>query len=581
MKNYYVFILLLTLMFFGCTKEGKHFEHEGGVIKLCLENSPMNPVTYNIEDYYSATVYSQVMQGLTSIDPKTLKITPKLAESWTINDDGTVYTFKLKKHVLFHEHSLFENKHQRTLTPEDVVKTFEAICKLDENGKNTVGYNILFKNLLLGAEDFQQGKKKSIEGIETFKHSVQITLTHRDDNFLYKLASIHASIHNRLMLKNNKSNLVIGTGPFTYAGFDINTSPIIHLTRFNEYFEKDEKGNQLPYLNGIEFIVENRKLEQLEMFENKEINLIIGLPASQITKMVEGRKEDFNSKPPLLILNRQAILEAHYYFFNMKDERFTDPRVRQAFNLAVNRVKIGRDVLRNQFEELGNYGIIPPIDNTFRGYDFESVKKSGFDYDPKKAQNLLAQAGYPDGKDFGSVNLRYNIGEINSQVADEFAQQIKQVLGINVNIDGSSFEQLSADAASGNGDIFRSAWSADYPNPDNFLHLFYSKNITDLKKNNQGINNSKYNNPAFDEMLEQARKQESIGQKMALYAKAEKELLKDPPIIPLWYSGDMQIIYSNVRNLHFNSLNYFDFTTVYLKDWTEEEYQKEIAKKIK
>lgn len=570
---------MLTLLLISCGTKEEHFEYEGGNIKMCLENGPITNLTYNIEDYYSATVYSQVMQGLTSIDAKTLKITPQLAESWTINDDGTVYTFKLKKHVLFHENDLFENVKQRELVAEDIINTFELICKLDENGKNTVGYNVLFKNLLVGAEDFQKGKTKHIKGLKKTLNKVEITLTHRDDNFLYKLSSIHASIHNRFVIKKNKTHLLIGTGAFTFHGFDLANDPSIFLQRNNTYYERDEDGNQLPYLNGIQFIVENKKMEQLELFENKEINLILGLPASQITKIVEGRKEDFNSKPPLLILNRQAILEAHYYFFNMKDERFTDPRVRQAFNLAINRAKIGRDVLRNQFEELGNYGIIPPIDNSFRGYDFEAIKKSGFDFDPVKAKKLLADAGYPEGKGFGNVNLRYNIGEINAQVADEFAQQIKQTLGINVNIDGSSFEQLSADAANGNGDIFRSAWSADYPNPDNFLHLFYSKNITDLSKNNQGINNSKYNNPIFDEILEQARKQENIGQKMKLYVKAEKELLKDPPIIPLWYSGDMQIIYSNVRNLHFNALNYFDFRKVYIKDWTEEEYQKEIAKK--
>ena len=579
MKIKFGVLFTITLLLLSCKSKPKQFEYSGGTFRMSLENGPISTHTYNIEDYYSATVYKQVMQGLTAIDPKTLKIVPCLAKSWTINDDGTVYTFLLRSDVSFHPHTALTDE-ERRFTAEDVVKSYELICKRDSKGKNSVGYNVLFKNLLVGAEEFQSGEAKSISGLVAKNNSIEITLTHRDDNFLYKLASIHASIHNRKIIAEGKVTSLIGTGPFILEGNPIKDQRI-HLSRNPEYYEKDEDGNQLPYLDAIEFLVENKKLEQLELFENQEINVILGLPASQITKIVEGRKEDFNSKPPLLVLNRQPMLESHYYFFNMQDSRFEDPRVRKAFNLALNRNKIGREILRNQYEELGNYGIIPPINNAFRGYDFETVKSAGYDYDPVKAKKLLSEAGFPDGKGFGSVNLRYNIGEINSFVADEFAQQIGQVLGINVNIDGSSFEQLNLDAANGNGDIFRSAWSADYPNPDNFLHLFYSKNITDLSNNNQGVNNSRYSNPSFDQLLEEARKQENIGQKMKLYAKAERELLINPPIIPLWYSGDMQIMYSNVRNLQFNSLNYFDFTTVYLKDWTEEEYQKELAKKNK
>lgn len=579
MKIKFAVFITSLLLLISCKQKAKQFEYNGGTFRMCLENGPITAHTYNIEDYYSATVYKQVMQGLTALDPKTLKVIPGLAKSWSINDDGTVYTFILRNDVVFHPHPSLDEE-ERKLTTEDVLQSFELICKLDSKGKNTVAYNVLFKNLLVGAEDFQSGKQKTISGLIAKNNSIQITLLHRDDNFLYKLASIHASIHNRKIIKEEKTNALVGTGPFILKGNPIKDQRI-HLSKNENYYQKDENGNQLPYLDAIEFIIENKKLDQLELFENNEINIILGLPSSQITKIVEGRKEDFNSKPPLLVLNRQPMLESHYYFFNMHDPRFEDPRVRKAFNLAINRNKIGREILRNQFEELGNYGIIPPINNAFRGYDFDGVKNAGYDYDPLKAKKLLSEAGFPNGKNFGSVNLRYNIGEINSFVADEFAQQIRQVLGINVNIDGSSFEQLNLDAANGNGDIFRSAWSADYPNPDNFLHLFYSKNITDLSNNNQGVNNSKYSNPTFDQLLEDARKQENIGQKMKLYAKAERELLLNPPIIPLWYSGDMQIMYSSIRNLQFNSLNYFDFTTVYIKDWTEEEYQRELAKKNK
>src|SRR5690606_18759916 len=107
--------------------------------------------------------------------------------------------------------------------------------------------------------------------------------------------------------------------------------------------------------------------------------------------------------------------------------RFQDPRVRQAFNYAINKNKLGREVLRDQYDELGIYGVVPPITKDFRGYNFNQVKNFGYSYDPEKARKLLAAAGYPGGEGFGSITLRFNIGDVNSAVADEFAQQIFQV----------------------------------------------------------------------------------------------------------------------------------------------------------
>jgi oligopeptide transport system substrate-binding protein len=258
----------------------------------------------------------------------------------------------------------------------------------------------------------------------------------------------------------------------------------------------------------------------------------------------------------------------------MTDTRFKDVRVRQAFNYALNRDKIGQNILRNQFSELGYFGITPPIYSVFKGYDFNRIKEVCYAYDPVKAQKLLAEAGYPNGKGFGTVMLRFNIDEKHSSVAQEFAQQIGQNLGINVNIDGSTFEQKEEDGARGNGDIFRSAWNGDYVSPESFLSIFYGKNIPSDSKAPSYINKSRYHNPLFDHFFENAKNSNRMPEALENYGKAERILMQDPPIIPLWYMGDIQLVYSNVRNLNFNVLNIFSFKKVYKKDWTLEEYTK-------
>lgn len=577
MKKLSLIIVLIAL--YSCdSSTSKQFEHAGGSIKMCLENDPFTYISYEVQDVNASTILSQVMQGLVSLDVENSKIIPQIAKSWKISEDGLSYTFVLRDDIYFHEHDLFSSKSDRLVAVTDVIATIEKICTKTDMNEATNAYDLIFKNQLKGAEAFFAGKAKSISGLQANNEKLTITLENKDDNFLYKLASVQMSILSEKLIDKDLLNDVVGTGPFRFSTIESEEITRIILVKNQDYYEQDENGCALPYLDSLEFFVQNRKLEQLDMFENNKVDLILGLPTSRITKMLEGRIEDFNSNPPKLLLFKNPQLVTNYYFFNMSDPRFEDPRVRQAFNYAIDRDKIGREVLRNQYDELGYYGIVPPIQKDFRGYDFKSVKSSGYSFDPVKAKKLMAEAGYPKGEGFGSITLRFNIGDINSAVADEFAQQIFQTLGINVNIDGSTFEQLNEDATNGRGDVFRTAWAADYPNPETFLNNFYGKNIPKGNALASAINQSKYSNPKFDQLFEQAKRADNIVDKMNLFSKAEIELLKNPPIIPLWHNGDMQIVYSYIRNLQFNSLGTLNFKTVYIKEWTAEEYQNNLNK---
>jgi ABC-type oligopeptide transport system substrate-binding subunit len=393
------------------------------------------------------------------------------------------------------------------------------------------------------------------------------------------LANVNSAIVSKRIVESGNESDVVGTGPFLYSKYKGGDQASLVLIKNQDYYLKDTKGNALPYLDSLEFIFQSRKLKQLEMFETGQINLILGLPTSRITRMLEGRIEDFNSKPPKLILANNPKLETNYYFFNLQDERFKDPKVRKAFSYAVDKQLIGREILRNQYYDIGDYGMTPPISKAIKGYDFKSIKQAGYSFDPVKARQLLAEAGYPNGEGFGSVELRYNINDTHSAVADEFSKQIAKVLNINVNIDGSTFEQLIEDGEYGNGDIFRLGWSADYPSPESFLVNYYGKNVPDDPNEPSRVNKSRYKNPVFDEFFERATGTKKKSDQLKYFEKAELALLQDPPFIPLWYTGDIGITNSYIRNFHFNALNYMDFTYVYIKEWTEAEYQKKVSSK--
>lgn len=579
MKQYFLILLLLVIISSCSEPEKKQFEFAGGKITMALDNEPTTLIPRKVMDYYSATVLSQITEGLVGMDNKTLKIVPRLATSWTQSKDGKQFTFVLRKNVKFHKHDAFTSEEDRILTPADVLKSFEMGCAPDEKGMEPATYSMIFKSIVEGADNYFDKKANKISGITVKGNKITFKLIKSDHNFLYKLANVNAAIVSKRIIESGNETDVIGTGPFVLGKQTSGKVPSMVLLKNQDYYLKDKQGNALPYLDSLEFIFQSRKLEQLDMFETGRIDLIQGLPTSRITRMLEGRIEDFNSKPPKLILANNPLLETNYYFFNLKDERFQDPKVRKAFNYAIDKQVIGRDVLRNQYYDMGDYGMTPPISKAIKGYDFKGIKEVGYTFDPVLARKLLAEAGYPNGEGFGSVELRYNINDVHSAVADEFSKQISNVLNINVNIDGSSFEQLVADGENGNGDIFRLGWSADYPSPESFLVNFYGKNVPNDPNEPSRVNKSRYLNPIFDEYFERAKGTDKVSDQLKYFSKAEIALLQDPPIIPLWYSGDIGITNSYIRNLNFNPLNYLDFTYVYIKEWTEKEYQKKLSAK--
>lgn len=569
------FGLIIISCIHACSADKQQFENAGGTFSTAIDNNPYSFVAREVSDIYSYQVLSQVMEGLVSFDPSDLSLQPQLAKKWKINDDGTVFSFTIRDDVYFHQSEVFSSNADRKMSIEDVVYTFEKACTPNAEGHPSEAYINLFANQLKGAKEFFEGKAKSISGVKVTGTEFELTLLQPDHNYMNKLANINASIVSKKVEESDSENKLIGTGPFYFSREANLVEDKYTFLKNDDYYLFDSKGNALPYLDSVVFYVQPRKLEQLEMFEEGSIQLISELPTSRITAMLEGRISDFNAQPPLMMLYNNPLLTTQYYYFNMNEKRFQDVRVRQAFNYAIDRKRLANYVLRNQYYEVGIYGITPPVGSAFKGYNFSEIKKYGYSFNPELAKKLLAEAGYPNGKGFGSVNLRLDIKDINTAVAEEIAQQISEVLGININIDGSSFEQRSKDEEMGRGDLFRAAWIADYASPETFLNNFYGKLVPTDKSAPSSVNGSRYVNPKFDSYFEQARKSQQKA-KYEYLMKAEVELMKDPPIIPLWYKNDYKLSYSKVRNLKNNPMEFLDLREVYIKEWTKEEYLKSV-----
>lgn len=570
MRNLMLFLLLLVTYSCSDISNNKKFKHAGGTFNYVISNEPSTLIPRNVNDLYSSTLLNQVYEGLVELDPKTLETKAGLAKDWTISSDGKIIRFQLRDNVYFHNHPSIEGKNK--LTPEDVIYSIELACTPNEKEESSAYYSI-YKGLLEGADEFFRKEADHISGLTIRGNTVQMELLQRDADFVNKLTQTAALIVSKKAVEAGLEEELIGTGPFKFNGNRTrNGRKEIVLERNKEYFGRDEDGKRLPYLDTLILKVESEKLKQLEMFENEEIHLIEGLPPSKVSMMLgEGKIEDFNGAPPKFILIRKPLLATQFYYFNLMKPEFQDVRVRKAINYAIDREAIISNILNNQAYGKGDGGIIPPV--VFNGYNSDIVKEKGYTFQPDKAKKLLSSAGYPDGKDFPIIHLKFNKGTIHFEVAEEIARQIKETLNIEIKLEGVSFEEKIKDQKFAKGDIFRSSWFAEYYSPESFLMTAYGKTVPEDSVQPSMTNYSRYQSDAFDYTFERAKMSDEIVERYRLFAEAESILMDDSPYIILWYEETIKIVYSKVRNLKLNEMNSYYFKDVYLKDWSKKEWE--------
>lgn len=566
------YIFFLSVLFIaGCGNpsgdssyrpEAKGGRVYGGTLRVNETDSYVTLFPHNISDAVSHHIAGQIYDGLVRIDPKNItQILPGIAEKWELNADGTVYTFNLRKGVLFHNDDCFPEGKGREVTAFDFKYSFELLCTASE--ENQI---FEFQNIVKGAKEYYDASKKGkpafqLEGVKVVDdYSLQITLTSPSSAFLYILAGPAGYVMPHEAIEKYGNKTTIGTGPFVLNS--ASSEDKIILLRNPFYHRADSIGNPLPFLDSviISFILD--KNHELNAFKKGDIHLIFGLPSASISEMVETQIADFGSKNPKYYLQRTSELLTQYYQFNITRKPFDDIKVRQAFSYAIDRDKIISEVLNTEAFGPGICGITPP---GISGYDITGI--IGYHFNPAKAKKLLAEAGYPDGKNFPRVNIELNSGGGKYiDVVEEIKKQLKEVLNVEVDFVVVPFAQKLEDAKYARGaEIFRSGWVADYPSPENFLRTLYGVYVPDSLSQPSYPNSIRYRNPVFDSLLMQgftANKQEDA---YANFMKAERVMMQDAPIIILWYAENLKMIHSYVKNFYFNPMNYKDFSEVYIK----------------
>jgi len=424
------------------------------------------------------------------------------------------------------------------MSAEDVVYSLSRL--LDP----TVGShrsNVLDK--VMGAAEFQAGTTKSVEGIDAMdRYTVQISLSDPFPPFISSLGMADTSIVPREEVQRRDASFAtapVGTGPFRFVRWERGREIVLEA---NEHYFRGR-----PALDRVRFVIfpgmTDAESDMLRAFEQGELEESPITPDRQKELLEAGRY-------PVI---QKPTLSLRLLGFNLERPPFTQREVRQAFNYAIDRIRVNQEVPRGRYVVARS--ILPP---GMPGYNPEV---QGYSYDPDKAKQLLAQAGYPGGKNFVPVTLS------SSRKSRDEPQLVQQALAaIGIQLEFQQFDDwTSYQPALQRGDVqlFTFTWYADYPDPDNFLYpLFHSQSHT---------NYFRYRNPTVDKLLDDARRETDDLRRVDLYRRAEQIILSDAPVVTLLHYTYERVFQPYVEGIEVSALGepYISLSKVRLRQTGE------------
>ncbi|MHB8260511.1 MAG: ABC transporter substrate-binding protein [Bacteroidia bacterium] len=532
------FLLLLSLFSCGDKKSANsnkkifHYNELGGI-------SSLDPAaTRNTENIWAV---NQLFNGLVQMDDK-LNIEPCIAKSWDISDDGKSYTFHLRNDVFFHDHELFKNGKGRKVTASDFVYSFNRL------------YNPKVSSAMSLLDNIDKSQKGGFNA--TNDSTFVIYLKENFSPFLGILTMKYFSVVPMEIVEHYGEDFrknPIGTGPFSFKMWQEGTQ--INLLKNTKYFEKDADNKPLPYLDAVSISFIKDKETSFMQFMKGDLDMVSGMEAFNPNEVLDdkGKLKPFYKKN--YNLQTQPCLKTDYLGFlidekenAVKNSPTTNRAIRRAINYAIDREKLIKYFHKN----LGIPAIAGFIPAALPSYNPNKVK--GFYFNPDKAHELLMEAGYPEGKNLPEIFLytTENYTDMFEFIQSELAESN---IKIKIMIEKPSI--LTQAVANNEIPFFRKAWIGDYPDEENFMSLFYSKNFSP-----KGFNYTHYNNPIFDKCYEQARNCLNDSLKMALYQKMDQMLIDDAPIVPLYYDEVIRLVSKKIIGLTTNPMNLLNLKQV-------------------
>lgn len=494
---------------------------------------------------------SQLYNGLFNFS-KNLDVHPELVKEYNASEDGLTYTFTIRKGVYFHDNVAFSGGRGREVVAADFVYSFKRIIDPEVASPGAWIFN---DKVLLGADGKPSDTCFVADPENPYKF--RIYLQRRFPAFLQILAMPYCYVVPKEVVekyrKDFRSNPV-GTGPFKLKNWDEKNSLV--MLKNEKYWKKDSEENALPYADAVEISFVDDRNQEFRMFKSGEIDFITNIAESSKDEILEKNgqvKEAFNKK---YVVNKIDYLNTEYIGFLLEgsedDNPFINQKLRQALSYAINRKGL-LSYLRNGAGAPANSGMVPKALPSF-----DSTKVKGYPYSPKKAQKLLKEAGYPGGK--GLPKLTLSTYKSDKDIA-EYLKKNWEDIGVKVDIDISEFSAHKQKVDQGKVKMFRGSWLGDYPDAENYLALFYSKNLSPM-----GPNKTHFKNDEFDRLFEEAHKTDNLFVRFEDYLKMDAIVMEYAPAIPLYYDEIIQVHQKRIKGLEVDAMNNLRLEFVKVKE---------------
>lgn len=537
--KYFTISLFFAFFFTSCYSDVKeqrnifHYNEYSGIASLDPAFAKNQSIMWAVHQLYNTLV--EVDSGL--------HIIPSLAKSWHISDDKKTYTFYLRNDVFFHDDAAFSNAKGRRLTAQDVVYSFERLIDAKTASPGSWIFN---------------GKVDSVDGFQAIDDTTfQLKLIRPYHPILGVLSMQYCSVVPKEAVAkygNDFRRHPVGSGPFRFVAWEEGQALI--LKKNPAYFETDSTGNRLPYIDGVKVSFNDSKATEFLLFRQGKLDFINDIDASFkdeiLTKRGTLRKEwqgkiQLQTHPYLNIEYLGILVDTNNALVKNSPVRYK--KVRQAINYGFDRQKMIL-YLRNSIGIPAESGFVPA---GLPSFDSTAVK--GYHYNPALARKLLVEAGFKNPQSLPPIMLMTI--PIYADMADYIAKQLEEIgFKVQVNIVQKS---LLLDLTSNSKTLFfRGSWIADYPDAENYLSVFYSKNPAPP-------NYTRYKNSKFDALFEKALAETNDSLRYLLYQQADQVMMNDAPVVPLWYDVVIRLVQPWVKNFQPNALNLLELRHVQLK----------------
>ena len=514
---------------------------DGFNLAVCLASEPqtIDPALNSAVD--GAIMINHMFEGLVKWvdDGEGNAVTaPGQAESWekVVNDDGTVtYTFTLRDGIKWSD--------GQPVTAADFEYTWKRLA----NPETAADYCYMI-DMVQGYADVASGAADpDTLGIKAIDDKTLEVVLSYDCPYFEEIMAFPATFPVRQdMVEGNEQwtydpATYIGNGPYKMAEWSHNA--YILAEKNENYYDYENLGPDT-----IRFTLLDDANAMLTAYNSGELDFIENFPTDEMANYLASGE-----------ITVADYLGTYYVCFNTEDEVFSDPLIREAFSLAIDRNYIVENV--SQVGEVPATAYVPsgvndaagPSGDDFRtvGGEYYSVAAEDYEANCEKARELLAEAGYPNGEGFPTVEYTYNTDDKHKAIAEALQNMWQEVLGVTVTLSNQDWNVFLESRKQGDYQIARNGWIADYNDPCSFLDMWYTDG---------GNNDAQYSNPEYDALIDQAKATSNQEERMAAFHAAEDILIEqDSVLAPIYFYTQPYMLADDIQGMYYTPLGYFFF----------------------